>query len=119
MSIVTTRAQRRELERMNARMPLELRAIPRNEWPATISVTEAAPVAVWRSRNFFVQQYSAPPPPPAKVYPAAALQLCPEPPPLQGEHADDVARALLHLYVLYAMCAGIHVDLVQWIESGK
>ena len=65
------------------------------------------------------QRSSAPPPPPAKVYPAAALQLCPEPPPLQGEHADDVARALLHLYVLYAMCAGIHVDLVQWIESGK
>ena len=62
---------------------------------------------------------SAPPPPPAKAYPAAALQLCPEPLPLQGVHADDVASALLNMYLLYAMCAGIHVDLVQWIESGK
>ena len=29
MSIVTTRAQRRELERQNAKMPRELRPVPR------------------------------------------------------------------------------------------
>lgn len=29
MSIVTTRAKRRELERMNAKMPRELREVPR------------------------------------------------------------------------------------------
>ena len=65
----------------------------------------------------FKPRSSAPPPPPAKAYPAAALQLCPAPQPLQGSHADDTAKALLNLYVLYAMCAGLQVELVRWIET--
>ena len=54
MSIFTTRAQRRELERQNAKLPRELQLVPRNEWPphhATIS-------RVWRSRDFLVQEYT-------------------------------------------------------------
>jgi hypothetical protein len=31
--IVTTRAERRELERQNAKEPRELRLVPRSEWP--------------------------------------------------------------------------------------
>lgn len=72
---------------------------------------------VLASCGSFKQPSSAPPPPPAKAYPAAALQLCQAPPGLQGASADDAARTLLHLYFLYAMCAGIHADLVHWIET--
>ena len=72
---------------------------------------------VLASCGSFKQPSSGPPPPPAKAYPAAALQLCQAPPPLQGSHADDSASALLNLYVLYALCAGIHADLVWWIET--
>lgn len=56
MSIVTTRAQRRELERQNAKMPLELRQVPRNEWP--LELQHARISRVWRSRNFLVQEYA-------------------------------------------------------------
>lgn len=45
------------------------------------------------------------------------LELCKAPPLLLGNHADDIARALFALYGLYAMCAGMHANLVQWIET--
>lgn len=56
MSIVTTRAQRRELERQNAKMPLQLREVPRAEWPLE---SQRGPISrVWRSRDFLVQEYA-------------------------------------------------------------
>lgn len=55
MSISTTRAQRRELERQNAKLPRELRLVPREEWPTHL---QSSPVLqVWRSRDFLVQVY--------------------------------------------------------------
>ncbi|MNT25577.1 hypothetical protein D3C72_1611000 [compost metagenome] len=65
----------------------------------------------------FKQPSSAPPPPPSTAYPAAALQLCQAPPSLRGAHVDDTASALLHMYGLYAICAGIHAELVRWAET--
>ena len=60
MSIVTTRAQRREMERQNSKMPRELRLIPRDEWPLEL---QSGPVLrAWRSRDFLVQEYSEAPP---------------------------------------------------------
>lgn len=49
MTIITTRAQRRELERQNAKLPRELQPIPRHEWPATQH--HGAILRVWRSRG--------------------------------------------------------------------
>lgn len=62
MSIITTREQRREMARVNAKLPLYLEAVPRSEWPYTRQSIEALPVAVWRSRHFLVSQYTAPKP---------------------------------------------------------
>lgn len=62
MSFITTRAQRRELERENARRPVALAPVPRSEWPADLANRPGAPVAVWRSRDFLVQQFVAPAP---------------------------------------------------------
>jgi hypothetical protein len=55
MSFVVSRAQRRQLERDNAKMPRELIALPRNEWPDP----EAPQLRVLRSREFLVQEFSA------------------------------------------------------------
>jgi len=62
MSIITTRAERRELERENARRPVALAPVPRSEWPADLANRPGAPSAVWRSRDFLVQQFEAPAP---------------------------------------------------------
>lgn len=62
MSIVTTREQRRQLERENARRPLHLEGIPRDEWPEGLAYRPGAPVAVWRSRGFLVQFFAEPAP---------------------------------------------------------
>ena len=62
MSIIMTRAQRRELERENASRPLYLEAIPRSEWPNNLASRVGSPIQVWRSRHFLVQQYAAPEP---------------------------------------------------------
>lgn len=56
MSIVTTRAQRREMERQNKKMPLDLQPVPEHEWPI---MNGRRPTRVWRSRNFLVQEYAA------------------------------------------------------------
>jgi hypothetical protein len=60
MSIVTTREQRRELERQNAKMPRELRLVPREEWP--LEHRRGLILRVWRSRDFLVQEYDEPAP---------------------------------------------------------
>jgi hypothetical protein len=60
MSIVTTRQQRRELDRQNAKMPRELRQVPRDEWP--LEHQQGRILRVWRSRDFLVQEYGEPAP---------------------------------------------------------
>jgi len=62
MSIVTTRAQRRELERQNAKMPRDLREVPRDEWPLEHRIATSRILRVWRSRDFLVQEYAEPAP---------------------------------------------------------
>ena len=54
---------------------------------------------------------------PPPVYPAALVQLCAPPAEIPGANADDVARALYAMYVLYGVCAGMHAQLVHWLES--
>jgi len=56
MSIITTRAERRELARQNAKMPRELRLVPREEWPLELQRSRIN--RVWRSRDFLVQEYA-------------------------------------------------------------
>lgn len=60
MNIITTRAERRELERQNAKMPRELREVPRDEWP--LEHQRSRVLRVWRSRDFLVQEYAEAPP---------------------------------------------------------
>lgn len=45
------------------------------------------------------------------------LQLCQQPPQLSGSSADDLARDLYALYSLYGLCAGMHAELVRYLES--
>ena len=51
-----TRAQRRQLERDNAKQPVELRDVPRDLWPCGISIGQ---LRVLRSRDFLVQVFTA------------------------------------------------------------
>lgn len=55
MSIVTTREQRRQLERENARQPERMTPVARSEWPES---TPPGIAAVWRSRGFLAQLYT-------------------------------------------------------------
>lgn len=55
MPISATRAQRRQLERDNAKQPTTLCEVPRDAWP-----NPAAPqLRVLRSRDFLVQEFAA------------------------------------------------------------
>lgn len=56
MSITTTRAQRRELARQNAKLPTALQELPRESWPLMRDRDDYL-VRVLRSRNFLVQVY--------------------------------------------------------------
>lgn len=58
MTITTTRAQRRELARTNAKMPVALQLVPRHEWPNPLGPQRR----VWRSRHYLVQEFDAPEP---------------------------------------------------------
>jgi len=60
MTLNTTRPQRRQLVRDNAKYPLVLEEVPRAEWPK--AATSNARLRVWRSRNFLVQEFIAEPP---------------------------------------------------------
>lgn len=53
MAGYVTSAQRRQLLRDNAKWPLELRPVPRAEWPPA----RPALLEVWRSRGFLVQVF--------------------------------------------------------------
>lgn len=50
--IATTRAQRRQLDRDNAKRPSALENIPRDQWPH-----DGPQYSVWRSRDFLVQVF--------------------------------------------------------------
>lgn len=65
MSVSTTRAQRRQLERENAKQPLTLTEVPRSEWPAAPG--GAPPRYVWRSRGFLAMLFDAPHPAVARL----------------------------------------------------
>lgn len=56
MSIVSTREQRRILERENAKLPIALQLIPRHEWPERAQADKTR-MRVWRSRKWLVQEY--------------------------------------------------------------
>lgn len=58
MTIVTTRNQRRQLEKENAGLPKVLQEVPRSQWPAQRTHI----LRVFRSRHFLVQEYPAPAP---------------------------------------------------------
>lgn len=55
MEISTTRAQRRQLERDNAKQPATLYEVPREQWPNP----NAPQLRVFRSRDFLVQEFAA------------------------------------------------------------
>lgn len=52
--IITSREQRRQLARDNAKLPTTLAKIPRHEWPNP----SAPQLEVWRSRDFLVQVFA-------------------------------------------------------------
>lgn len=53
MSIATTRAQRRQLERESVKWPAALQEIPRSEWPRP----DGPQLRVLRSRDYLVQEF--------------------------------------------------------------
>jgi len=55
MTISATRAQRRQLERENAKQPKELQEVPREQWP----FRDPKMLRVLRSRDFLVQEFLA------------------------------------------------------------
>lgn len=54
MTITATRAQRRQLERDNAKIPAFLHPLPKEQWPSGYS---SKLIKVWRSRGFLVQAF--------------------------------------------------------------
>jgi hypothetical protein len=56
MSIATTREQRRQLARDNAKLPVTLQLVPRDQWEH-IATTQTR---IWRSRDYLVQEYAEP-----------------------------------------------------------
>lgn len=54
MSHTTTREQRRQLQRDNTKLPVTLAPVDPIDWP---NVPGNKPYAVWRSRNFLVQEF--------------------------------------------------------------
>lgn len=62
MTIATTREQRRQLARDNAKLPKHLALVDPADWPMMSASSDKQPVAVWRSRTFMVQKYHAPAP---------------------------------------------------------
>jgi hypothetical protein len=52
--ITTTREQRRQLERDNAKLPFVMTPVPTSTWPAN---QDPRLVAVWRSRGFLAQVF--------------------------------------------------------------
>lgn len=67
MTIHTSREQRRQLARANAKLPKHLALIDPADWPQAVLASATPPVAVWRSRGFLVQKYLAPAPAVARL----------------------------------------------------
>lgn len=42
---------------------------------------------------------------------------CPEPAAPSSNHGDDMTEALDVMYGLYGKCAGIHMDLINWLAT--
>lgn len=61
-AIYTSREQRRQLARDNAKLPKHLTVVPPADWPQSVLSSDKPPVAVFRSRTFLVQKYLAAPP---------------------------------------------------------
>lgn len=55
--IVPSRQQRRQLARDSRDWPVALQAMARESWP--IDIFDPARIAVWRSRDWLVQQFTA------------------------------------------------------------
>lgn len=55
MTIITTREQRRQLERENAKQPARMTLVPRENWP-NVHLPPGIEY-VWRSRDFLAQLY--------------------------------------------------------------
>lgn len=51
-----TRAQRRQLERENAKRPAVLTEVPRTQWPNGVQQPDC--VRVWVSRDYLVQEFA-------------------------------------------------------------
>lgn len=58
MSFTTTREQRRELERANAKLPLALQEIPQADWPQG-ALQDPTRLRMLRSRHWLVQEFEA------------------------------------------------------------
>lgn len=59
MGIPSSREQRRQLVRDNAKLSLALAEVPRSAWPDSMHLAENLR-RVWRSRNFLVQEFIEP-----------------------------------------------------------
>lgn len=57
MNQIITREMRRQLERDNAKLPLQFVAVPPEQWPEKASYRNP-PSAVWRNRFFLVQEFN-------------------------------------------------------------
>lgn len=45
------------------------------------------------------------------------LALCPPPPQMPGAEMDALVMTLKTTYDAYGHCAGLHADLVRWLEA--
>lgn len=54
---------------------------------------------------------------PPKPLPVALLALCPPPPERTGADMDALAIDLKRGYDAYGVCAGLHAELVRWLEQ--
>nr|DAN19455.1 MAG TPA: TRAF PROTEIN, TRAO PROTEIN, TRAN ADHESION, BACTERIAL SECRETION.5A [Caudoviricetes sp.] len=54
-----------------------------------------------------------------KPLPPALAVPCQSLPPLPQNHSDAVLVALKQMYDLYGICAGLHVDLINYVQKGE
>lgn len=57
MTFVTTREQRRELKRQNAKWPATLQRLSADQWPDAPAGMTKTPAQIWWSRYFLVQEF--------------------------------------------------------------
>lgn len=106
MTIHTTRAQRRQLERDNAKLPAALQLLPRDDWPPHLQTPER--LRVWRSRDHLVQEFTAAIP--------ALVRLSVNRTTLQGQRwADNITWD--ELQAIKAQCGYAHHSAVEVYPS--